>query len=213
MSLLNFGFCFKFFPNQGTKQPDCWPWPLARSSDERVSFYTTLWCNNKIEYETNDNETTSSWPLDIAFEQTPIFVGEGQRIASLCSHGRAIEYYIESINSDCKFLSYQCSSWANFDKNLCQDCDTNTMGFKSQQKEKATFYYLKVNSESPWCISKSVEPSQSQLSFLKIVGARKSTVSDDICIYSSASKLTSTGVLKQNIFYLVSSFLLLKLVF
>lgn len=213
-----------FYPNQGTKQPDCWPWPLARSDDQRVSIYTTLWCNNKIEYETND---TAPALEQLAFEQTPVFVGEGQRIASLCSHGRAIEYYIESINSDCKFLSYQCSSWTNYEKNLCQECDTNTMGFKSERKDKATFYYLKVNSESPWCVSRSTAspPNDSQLSFLKMVvgggsaraahSQRKSTTVSDICIYSTASRLTmGPGALKlQNFFYLVSSFLLLKLVF
>lgn len=40
----------------------------------------------------------------------------------VCSHVRAAEYFVESINSLCPFSAYTCSSWLNFQKSVFVLC-------------------------------------------------------------------------------------------
>ncbi|XP_066283058.1 lipase member H-like [Branchiostoma lanceolatum] len=42
-----------------------------------------------------------------------------------CSHGRAPEFYIESISSECQFPAYRCPDWETFNRNRgqCAQCN------------------------------------------------------------------------------------------
>ncbi|KAK6188490.1 hypothetical protein SNE40_004654 [Patella caerulea] len=64
-----------------------------------------------------------------------------------CSHMRAIDLFTESINSECTFFSFPCSSWDNFHSDKC------TMGYHSNKETRGEFY-LKTASEEPFCIDK-----------------------------------------------------------
>lgn len=67
-----------------------------------------------------------------------------------CSHSAAFNYYTDSINSNCKYLAYPCSSKADFDSGKCLKCPPegcNRMGYwSSQSKSQGTMY---LNTQSP----------------------------------------------------------------
>ncbi|XP_070537992.1 pancreatic lipase-related protein 2-like isoform X2 [Ptychodera flava] len=69
-----------------------------------------------------------------------------------CDHSRAYQFYIESINSSCKFTSNgPCTvwDWAN-----CNSCSPlcNYMGYHAQASTPGTFY-LETNAAPPFCIA------------------------------------------------------------
>lgn len=44
-----------------------------------------------------------------------------------CDHGRAIDYWAESITSN-KFIAHKCDSWASFQAGKCKSNPTAVMG-------------------------------------------------------------------------------------
>ena len=80
-----------------------------------------------------------------------------------CNHRRAIELFIESINTKCNFTAFACDSWTRFStEKKCSSCGKNKglcarMGyyavdwkkFKSNTKSKK--FYLNTNSDVPFC--------------------------------------------------------------
>ncbi|XP_006823313.1 pancreatic lipase-related protein 2-like [Saccoglossus kowalevskii] len=68
-------------------------------------------------------------------------------VGGVCDHSRAHQYYLESILTDCKFLSYPC---AVGDK--CYTCGSgcNRMGFWGTKNPSGTFY-LETNDDYPYC--------------------------------------------------------------
>lgn len=44
-----------------------------------------------------------------------------------CSHGRSIDYYVESINSN-KFVAKQCASYSAFTSGQCKSHASSVMG-------------------------------------------------------------------------------------
>ncbi|KAG1667491.1 Pancreatic triacylglycerol lipase [Nymphon striatum] len=86
----------------------------------------------------------------------------GVRKLFACNHMRAMDYFTESINTDCPFTGFQCENWKKFEDGQCINCGSDghrcaPLGFHSidyRQKSKnehGANYYLKTNEESPFC--------------------------------------------------------------
>ncbi|KAL3869627.1 hypothetical protein ACJMK2_042292 [Sinanodonta woodiana] len=67
----------------------------------------------------------------------------GKAIA--CSHMRVLKLFIESINSNCQFMSYPCQT--------CTTCGKGcaVMGYDAQQGNPKGDYFLDTNSNQPFC--------------------------------------------------------------
>ncbi|CAG9113517.1 unnamed protein product [Plutella xylostella] len=69
-----------------------------------------------------------------------------QYIIEACSHGRSVQYYIESIGSSNGFVSTQCSSYDDYIDGSCQDNAKNHMGAYADSTMAGDFY-LQTNAE------------------------------------------------------------------
>ncbi|XP_075235998.1 pancreatic lipase-related protein 2-like [Lycorma delicatula] len=62
-----------------------------------------------------------------------------------CDHVRSLEYFTESVNTQCQFLAVECDSWKNFIAGECFDCDDDNRvcahlgmnSFHTVQRQKA----------------------------------------------------------------------------
>lgn len=71
-----------------------------------------------------------------------------------CNHIRSYEYFIESINTVCPFLSVPCSSWERFQEGSCFDCVNQycpRFGFDAQPGNYRVSTYLMTGSTKPFC--------------------------------------------------------------
>lgn len=62
-----------------------------------------------------------------------------------CSHGRAYEYFAESINTEVGFYSYPCAAYPIFLLGQCKD-DSILMGDPTPSTARGV-YYLKTGNE------------------------------------------------------------------
>jgi len=79
-----------------------------------------------------------------------------------CSHSRAVELYTDSIRSSCNFLSYECSSYEEFQLGNCASCgDDNShcasMGFHADQyaaknTRANVLLFDSTAEEAPFCL-------------------------------------------------------------
>ncbi|XP_066286252.1 pancreatic triacylglycerol lipase-like [Branchiostoma lanceolatum] len=76
-----------------------------------------------------------------------------------CSHGRAYEFYTESINSSCQFLAYRCQDWDTFNRRW-EQCDVcghsgqdnrvcSEMGYRSKNYPNSHGSMYLVTSKDP----------------------------------------------------------------
>ncbi|XP_038214958.1 pancreatic lipase-related protein 2-like [Zerene cesonia] len=67
-----------------------------------------------------------------------------------CSHGRACEYFDESISysSEIGFIAYLCNSWEEYSKGNCKD-EFTSMGYPASIASRGN-YYLKTKNESKY---------------------------------------------------------------
>lgn len=66
-----------------------------------------------------------------------------------CSHLAAIYYFIDSINSKCKYTSFSCNSKSDFESGNCLKCSSkgcNRMGYWSSPLNELGTLYLKTQS-------------------------------------------------------------------
>ena len=70
-----------------------------------------------------------------------------------CSHGRAIYFFISSIN-DCNFTSYKCDSYDDFLMGLCSSNKKNYMGLRANLDSNST-YYLETSGSYPFCLNQT----------------------------------------------------------
>lgn len=73
-----------------------------------------------------------------------------------CSHGRAHEFYIESITSSgsCQFTSYPCADWDQYLTGICHTCPAGgcpVMGYNSDASSAQGSFYLTTTMNSPYC--------------------------------------------------------------
>ena len=70
-----------------------------------------------------------------------------------CDHGRAVEYYIESVQNKCEWKAYPCSSYQLFKLGRCKKCkgECPSMGYDADRTKQTGKHYLKTNSKAPFC--------------------------------------------------------------
>ncbi|XP_011495868.1 PREDICTED: pancreatic triacylglycerol lipase-like isoform X2 [Ceratosolen solmsi marchali] len=71
-----------------------------------------------------------------------------------CNHIRSYEYFIESINTACPFLSVPCTSWEKFQNGSCFDCVEQhcpRFGFNAQPGNYHASTYLMTGREKSFC--------------------------------------------------------------
>ncbi|XP_029155587.1 pancreatic triacylglycerol lipase-like [Nylanderia fulva] len=71
-----------------------------------------------------------------------------------CNHIRSYEYFIESINSLCPFLSVPCNSWDKFQEGRCFDCVNQycpRFGLDAQPGNYHAGVYLMTGHDRPFC--------------------------------------------------------------
>ncbi|XP_045158432.1 inactive pancreatic lipase-related protein 1-like [Mercenaria mercenaria] len=69
-----------------------------------------------------------------------------------CDHARARDYFIESINSTCRFKAFPCGSTEDFEMGRCP-CNGKCarMGYASSEGKPRGSYYLTTKDVSPFC--------------------------------------------------------------
>ncbi|GAB0095877.1 hypothetical protein DMENIID0001_113120 [Sergentomyia squamirostris] len=75
-------------------------------------------------------------------------------LAAICSHGRAVLYYLESITSSAKFYGVQCDSWSAYKNEDCKGGFVE-MGEMTNPSTKGIFY-LGTNFRPPYAMGKKV---------------------------------------------------------
>ncbi|CAG5122856.1 unnamed protein product, partial [Candidula unifasciata] len=85
-----------------------------------------------------------------------IIVGVEETIA--CSHIRAVQYFTESINTQCPFLAFPCASEDDFQNNLCHSCTEDgcaRFGLDADKHKpaqgKKVKYFLTTAGHKPFC--------------------------------------------------------------
>ena len=76
----------------------------------------------------------------------------------ICSHARAVLFFLESINSKCMMRSYSCTSKWLFDNGQCSSCkdydnECQIMGFHARipPSNLPQQHYLATQAQSPFC--------------------------------------------------------------
>ncbi|KAJ8305692.1 hypothetical protein KUTeg_016237, partial [Tegillarca granosa] len=75
--------------------------------------------------------------------------------AVACSHERSYAYFTESVNSECPFRAYPCTSADEFHSGNCLRChgdDCSEMGFNADKFKTAQgSHYLETQGSAPYC--------------------------------------------------------------
>jgi len=102
-----------------------------------------------------------------------------------CSHYRSMELFIESINTNCPFRSYSCSSYLDFDKGYCSSCPPSgcpAIGWNavaSKGKIEGSFY-ARTNDKEGFCAHHyQVKFMTGSGIFADLNGALKLTITGD----------------------------------
>lgn len=66
-----------------------------------------------------------------------------------CSHARAWEFFVESINNPESFVALQCDSWGSFSHHMCTENQRGLMGYYTPNGTRGNFY-LVTNNVSPY---------------------------------------------------------------
>lgn len=70
-------------------------------------------------------------------------------LGHVCSHSRACDYFVESIENVNAFNSYSCDSWQNYTLGKCSHTNPIHMGDKTPKTARGKFY-LETNSLKPF---------------------------------------------------------------
>eukprot|EP00795_Rhopilema_esculentum_P004607 gene4607-20879_t len=83
----------------------------------------------------------------------------GKKIPPKCSHFRAVQLYIKSVNPPCKYRSYKCSRYTTFRLGFCKKARTALMGYHVSRAARGK-YYLKTSGRPPYCCKLSCFPNK-----------------------------------------------------
>ncbi|KAG1667072.1 Pancreatic triacylglycerol lipase [Nymphon striatum] len=186
------------YPNGGMSQPGCGFFKILNV------FFTEGFDEGKF---------ISSDQLEIVIlkhsrelEQTSVHVCfcSTAKDTTGCSHSKVIEYFTESINTNCPLVMFQCSSWSDFQEHKCGDCDASnnscvSMGFHAnsfyQTGGSKKIYYGKTREHSPFCyhnykltLKTEAKPGATDISgsfLLSLVGASSKLI--DYKLYDEKS--------------------------
>lgn len=121
-------------------------------------------------------------------------------IFAICSHGRAYEYFTESISnarSACSFKAVECKDYSSYTKGECNSCNINSMGFSSRKPfngNQDNRYYISTNAEARFC----------RIDQLMSINKRIKQRDEKYCNSSSMNRfcfLTVTYIIFLNIIY------------
>ncbi|KAH9492576.1 Pancreatic lipase- protein 2 [Bulinus truncatus] len=70
-----------------------------------------------------------------------------------CSHSRAHDIFIESIDTSCNFTAYPCDSFVKFENGECFTCNQgcSSLGYRSDQFSARGKLYVDTHNSSPFC--------------------------------------------------------------
>uniref|UniRef100_A0A2C9JEY5 Lipase domain-containing protein n=1 Tax=Biomphalaria glabrata TaxID=6526 RepID=A0A2C9JEY5_BIOGL len=84
-----------------------------------------------------------------------LFGGGGSSLENsvACSHGRAHDIFLESIDTTCNFTAYPCSSFEKFENGECFNCDSGctSVGFNSDQYSARGKFFVDTHHKPPFC--------------------------------------------------------------
>ncbi|XP_065069259.1 phospholipase A1-like isoform X4 [Rhopilema esculentum] len=72
------------------------------------------------------------------------------KVPPTCSHFRAVELFIKSINPPCEYRSYECSNYTAFRFGYCKNARSTVMGYDVSKGARGK-YYLQTSETSPFC--------------------------------------------------------------
>ncbi|XP_065069254.1 pancreatic lipase-related protein 2-like isoform X1 [Rhopilema esculentum] len=72
------------------------------------------------------------------------------KVPPICSHIRAVELFIKSINPPCDYRSYECSNYTAFRFGYCKNARSTVMGYDVSKGARGK-YYLQTSGTSPFC--------------------------------------------------------------
>ncbi|XP_032777388.2 pancreatic triacylglycerol lipase isoform X2 [Daphnia magna] len=88
----------------------------------------------------------------------------------VCSHMRAVDYFVESINSFCPYSAFSCSSWDSYLKGTCYSTCRNinsctSLGYHTGKYPARGTFHLDTQSTGPYCnlvlrVEVDVSPNQ-----------------------------------------------------
>ncbi|KAF3430034.1 hypothetical protein E2986_11354 [Frieseomelitta varia] len=67
-----------------------------------------------------------------------------------CSHGRAVDYYMESLNSRVEFIGRECDNYNDFTRGNCANNPTAVMGGVTPQTNLKGNFYFTTNMSPPY---------------------------------------------------------------
>lgn len=82
-------------------------------------------------------------------------IEEGLTRFVACDHMRSVYYFTESINSKCRFRSFECENYENYKKGRCSMQPSAQMGLHADQyipyRRKRVKLFLETSDEDPFC--------------------------------------------------------------
>ena len=92
-------------------------------------------------------------------KETSLFPFTDVIFTTSCHHLRAPEYYIATVQNQCSWKAYPCSSYLWFWSGLCNRCygECPSMGYSADKTKHTGSYFLDTTSKKPFCGEHSVE--------------------------------------------------------
>ncbi|KAJ8026248.1 Pancreatic lipase-related protein 2 [Holothuria leucospilota] len=72
----------------------------------------------------------------------------------ICDHMRAVDFFTESLDPNCKWNAYPCSSWTFFKLGFCKRCGKkgcSRMGYYADRSKSTGKFMLETNKDKPYC--------------------------------------------------------------
>ncbi|XP_053394887.1 inactive pancreatic lipase-related protein 1-like isoform X2 [Mercenaria mercenaria] len=107
-----------------------------------------------VDFYPNGGKDQPGCPTTYFAQMSLLFSGNFQFVNNFaCSHLRALEFFTESINSECQFNAYPCEIINNKASNQCKSCKTGCgiMGLHTNTSMIPGIYFLETNSSEPYC--------------------------------------------------------------
>ena len=127
-----------------TNQPDH---ENKKKSEKGRNFGNRRWepkgnAGKRYRSDRNLKHSTKMIFLSLAIFQTVI-----------CDHMRAPEYYIASVQNNCSWKAFPCHSLSDCEAGKNTTCDGKcpSMGYDADKTDLTGNYYLKTNSNPPFC--------------------------------------------------------------
>ncbi|XP_059156353.1 pancreatic lipase-related protein 2-like [Physella acuta] len=140
-------------------------------------------------------------------EHQPGCSGSNQSIS--CSHGRAHEYFSESVDSTCEFKAHPCDSFAKFENGECFSCGSGcgVAGYSADQHPARGSLYVDTHHVAPFCgfhyhvkiFPYASAADTSGLIYVSLIGTSGKT--DFIPTNAKYLKLTKTTTITTNVVY------------